>query len=119
MIESGNPSLLDIVTFDPEITVVEGFSYPVGAVCLLQRGPETCVFNIDSFYGYKNILYTPFQNPEKTTLIYSRFFLERLRNGNARGIDTNSIPNIRIDTIPDFVQIRGGLPLNQTSEKIA
>lgn len=106
MIESGRPSLLDLITFDPDIKILESFTYPVGAVCLLARDEKTCVFNIDSFYENLNTVYSSFQNPEETIKTYSRFFLERVRNGNFKGIDFNSMPNIRSWQKPDFVHLK-------------
>ena len=105
MIESGRPSLLDLVAFDDDINILESFTYPVGAVCLLERQGKTCVYNIDSFYGYLNSVCSEFQNPKDTIPIYSRFFLERLRNGNFEKIDFNSIPQVRTCT-PDFVHFK-------------
>lgn len=119
MAELKTPSFLDIVTFNRDIKVIESFTYPVGAVCLLQKGETTSVFNIDSFYGCLNTTYSSFQKPDDTILIYSRLFLERLRNGNTQPINFDALPNIITGTTPDFVQVRNGFELNKTSQKVA
>lgn len=97
-------SLIDtFVDIRPDIKILESFSYPIGTVCLLQKGEETCVLNINlSSEGTKTI-YSSFQEPNNTLRIYSCFFLE-LRKGYDR-LNFDSIPNT-IFGVPDFIQIR-------------
>ena len=102
-------SLLDIVKFSPDIKILQKIDYPVGSYCLLERHEQTAVFNIDSFfkdeYGNPNIifLHSPFQDPKRTDLIFSRLFLERTRNGNSQRIDFSQFPEIAF-TLPNYVQ---------------
>ncbi len=103
-------SLLDIVTFSPDIKILQSIDYPVGSYCLLERDGQTAVFNVDSFFkkkdGSPNIifLHSPFQDPKRTDLVFSRFFLERTRNGNSQRIDFKSFP-AKIDfELPDYVE---------------
>ena len=108
-IESKRDSLLDKVIFPPDIKVLQKIDYPVGSYCLLERNGQTAVFNVDSFFkdkeGNPNIifLHSPFQDPKRTDLIFSRLFLERTRNGNSQRIDFSQFPEIAF-TLPNYVQ---------------
>ena len=106
-IEPKRESLLDIVTFSSDIKILQRINYPVGSYCLLERAGQTAVFNVDSFFkkedGSPNIifLHSPFQDPKRTDLIFSKLFLERTRNGNSQRIDFSSFPEI-VFTLPNY-----------------
>jgi len=103
-------SLLDIVTFSPDIEILQSINYPVGSYCLLKRDGQTAVFNVDSFFqdqdGNPNIifLHSPFQDPKRTDLIFSKLFLERTRNGNSQRIDFAPFNDEIFFELPDYAK---------------
>lgn len=121
-IEPKRDSLLDIVTFSPGIEILQRINYPVGSFCLLEKDGQTAVFNVDSFFedeeGKTNIifLHSPFQDPKKTDLIFSKLFLERTRNGNSQRIDFTPFKEEISFELPDYVKEKPYINLRKVTQ---